>query len=94
VLADDLRHLELGADAVGAADEDRVDVARGFEVEEPAEAADDRVGAGALGGFDEGLDELDQRVARLDVDARRGVGHPFRLTCLHGKGPVHLCFLL
>jgi hypothetical protein len=42
----------------------------------PAEAADLGVGAGAGGGAHHRLDEIDQAVARIDVDARIGVSEP------------------
>ena len=41
------RDLELGADAVGGGDQDRILEARRLEVEQAAEAADLGVGAGA-----------------------------------------------
>ncbi len=40
------RDLELGADAVGGRDQDRVLEAGGLEIEQPAEPADFSVGAG------------------------------------------------
>jgi len=64
------RDHQLGADAVGAGDQDRVLEARGLEVEQAAEAAQaahDTLAVGALG---QRLDVLDQRVARVDIDAR------------------------
>src|SRR5690606_6600426 len=65
---------ELGADAIGGGDEDRVGVARGAEVEEGAEAAEagDSSGTGCRGGG--GPDLLDERVAGVDVDAGGGIG--------------------
>ena len=64
------RDLDLGADAVGRGDQDRVLEAGGLEVEQPAEAADLGVGAGAGGGAHHRLDQIDQAVAGIDVDAR------------------------
>ena len=61
--------LELGADAVGGRDDQGVVVAGGLEVEQGAETAQGRVGAGAAGGLGERLDALDQGGARIDVDA-------------------------
>ena len=69
---------ELGADAVGGGDEDRVGVAGGLEVEERAEAAEALDDAGARGRRRRRLDPLDERVAGVDVDARRGVGETVR----------------
>ena len=70
------RDLDLGADAVGGGDQDRVLEARGLQVEQPAKPADFRVGAGAGGGANHRLDEVDQAVARIDVDARIRVSQP------------------
>ena len=66
--------LELGADAVGAGDEDGLLVLAGIELEEAAEAADFAkhvAGEGALG---EVLDALLGAVAAGDVDSGIGVG--------------------
>ena len=68
------RDPDLGADAVIGGDEDRIDKARGLEVEEAAEAADFGVGAAPAGRAHERLDGLDQRIAGVDVDARVGIG--------------------
>jgi len=68
------RDPELGADAVGRGDQDRILEAGGLQVEQPAEAAEIGVGAGAAGGGGQRLDGLDQRLARVDVDAGVTVG--------------------
>jgi hypothetical protein len=61
-------HLELGADAVGAADEHGVfDVSR--HAAQPREAADAADDFGDAGGRGEGLDALDELVPRVDVDS-------------------------
>ncbi len=70
------RDLDLGADAVGCRHQHRVLEAGGLEVEQPAEAADLGVGAGAGGGADHRLDEIDQPVAGIDIDARIRVSEP------------------
>ena len=67
------RDLELGADAVGAGDQDRILEAR-REVEQAAEAAERREHARSVGAARERLDALDQRVAGVDVDAGFLVG--------------------
>src|SRR5262249_7489233 len=66
--------LELGADAVGGGDQDRVTVARSLGVEEGAEAAEAGGRAAAGRGARQRLDRLDQRVAGVDVDAGGFVG--------------------
>ena len=84
------RELELGADPVGAGDQHRFAIIlRDFE--QCAEAADAGQHLGAHRAPGEGLDALDQRVARIDVDAsiairKRGVVlhvrlRPERLWC-------------
>ena len=68
------RDLELGADAVGAGDEHRLPVLLHVEREEPAEAADPGEDLRPEGGAGMGLDELDEAIALVDVDARVAVG--------------------
>jgi len=60
--------LQLGAHAVGAAHQHRLAVALGY-LEQRAEAADARQHALAQRLLRQRLDALDQRVARVDVDA-------------------------
>ena len=64
------RDLDLGADAVGGGDQDRILEAGRLEVEQAAEAADFGIGAGARGGAHHRLDQVDQTVAGVDIDAR------------------------
>ena len=64
------RDLDLGADAVGGGDQHRILEARRLEVEQAAEAADFGIRAGARGGADHRLDEIDQAIAGVDIDAR------------------------
>ncbi len=66
--------FQLGADAVGRRDQDRIAEARRLEVEQAAEAAQAAHDAFAVGGFGHRLDGLDQRVARVDIDACVPVG--------------------
>src|SRR5690606_2948080 len=80
--------LQLGADAVGAADQDRVLEAGGLEVEERAEAAEPAHGAGAVGGARQRLDGLDQRVAGIDVDPGVLVGQAVFAPARAGSGSV------
>jgi hypothetical protein len=47
----------------------RIDKAGGLEVEQAAESADFGVGAGPRGGAHHRLDQVDQAVARVDIDA-------------------------
>ena len=83
-------HLELGADAVGGRDDQGVVVAGGLEVEQGAETAERRVGAGAAGGLGEGLDALDQGGAGIDVDAGRAVGQAVGVVG-HSSGLGYSC---
>jgi hypothetical protein len=68
------RHLELGADAVGRGDQQRIAEAAGGEVEEGPETAETRGRPASRGRAGERLDGLDERGAGVDVDARRPVG--------------------
>ena len=70
------RDLELGADAIGRGHQDRIGVARGLQVEQAAKTADLGIGAGARGGADHRLDQVDQTVARVDIDARIRISQP------------------
>ena len=68
--------LELGADPVGGGDQNRVLEARGFQIEQPTEPADLGVRAGPGGCANHRLDEIDQTVAGVDIDARVRVSEP------------------
>jgi len=70
------RDLDLGADAIGGGHQNRILEARGLQVEQSAKAADFGVGAGPGGGADHRLDEIDQTIAGIDVDARIRVSEP------------------
>ena len=70
------RDLHLGADAVGGGDQNRILEARGLEVEQPAKAANLGVSAGTGGRTHHRLDEVDQPIARIDIDARIRVSEP------------------
>ena len=74
VLAEASGQLDLGADAVGAGDEQRlVHVLQGGSAEHAAEAADALEHGGAVGALDGGLHLVDGAGAFVDVDAGRGV---------------------
>jgi hypothetical protein len=60
--------LQLGADAVGRRDQDRIGEAGGLEVEQRPEAAEAGIGARAAGGSGERLDRIDQGLASVDID--------------------------
>ena len=66
--------LELGADAVGGGDEERVLEAARLEVEQAAEPADAAQKAGARGPGGERADRVHQRIASIDIDAGVAVG--------------------
>jgi hypothetical protein len=68
------RHLELGADAIGRRDEQRIAEAAGGEIEEGAEAAQAGLRAATGGRSGKRLDGLDECGARIDVDSRRAIG--------------------
>jgi hypothetical protein len=71
------RDLELGADAVGGGEQQRVAVACRPKIEQAGEAAEPRVRAGSAGRGGERLDRVDQRLAGVDVDACILVGVAF-----------------
>jgi hypothetical protein len=58
--------LQLGADAIGGRDQQRILIARRTQIEEAAEAAEVRIRAGAAGRLGERRDGLHQRIARSD----------------------------
>ena len=66
--------LELGADAVGRRDKDRIAEARRLGVEKRAEAAEPADDAGALRGGGGRLDALHQAHPGVDIDAGVAVG--------------------
>ena len=70
------RDLDLGADAVGRRDQNRILEARRLQIEQSAEPADFGVGAGPRGGTNHRLDQIDQAIARIDIDARICVSEP------------------
>src|SRR5262249_29384668 len=74
--------LDLGADAVGRGDQDRVVEARGLEIEQAAEAADLGAGAGARGSAHQGLDQIHHAVSGIDIDAGVRVAR-----LIHGNAP-------
>ena len=63
----------LGSDPVGRGNQHGIAKAAGGEVEQPAEAAQRRVGARARGRLGDRADASDQIGAGIDVDARLGV---------------------
>ena len=65
---------QLGADAVGARDHDRLAVPVERHLDQRAEAADAAEHLAAHGALDRGLDAVDERVARFDVDAGVAIG--------------------
>jgi hypothetical protein len=63
------RDLELGANAVGGRDQNRILEARRLEIEQRAEAAEPCARTRPRRGARERLDRFDERVSRVDVDA-------------------------
>jgi hypothetical protein len=79
------RDLQLGADAVRGCDQHGILEAGGLGIEEAAEAAEKRIGAGTRGGAGQGLDRFDEAVAGIDVDAGITVRQPwFRGVARYG----------
>ncbi|MNC90753.1 hypothetical protein D3C83_68930 [compost metagenome] len=66
--------LQLGADAVGGGDQQRVVIARGLEVEEGPEAAQPAFRARTAGGLGQRLDGFDEGVSGVDIDSGLRVG--------------------
>ncbi len=81
VLAGRYGDLQLGADAVGAGDEDRVLVAGGLEVEQGAESAQTGIGADPCGGFRQRLDRIDESSAGVDVNTGILIGVAGVIRC-------------
>jgi len=74
---------DLGPDAIGRRHQDGVLETRRLEVEQATESADFGVRARPGGSADHRLDEVDQTVARIDIDARIRVSEPV-FTVDHG----------
>ena len=70
------RDFDLGADAIGCRDQHRILEARSLEIKQSAEPADFGVGAGTRGGPNHRLDQIDQPIARIDIDAGIRVSEP------------------
>ena len=70
-------NLDLGADAVGRCDQDRIDKTGGLQIEQAAKAADFSAGAGTRGCAHQGLDQIHHTVAGIDVDTGRRVASVF-----------------
>ena len=62
------RDLDLGADAVGRRDQNRIDKTGGFQIEQATEAPDFGCGAGTRGRAHQWLDQVHHAVAGIDVD--------------------------
>ena len=67
--------LELGADAIGGGNQNRVREPRRLEIEQRAKAAETAHHPGARGRFRQRFDRLDKGVARLDIHAGIPVSH-------------------
>ena len=65
--------FDFGADTVVGGDQDRIDKARGLEIEQAAKAADLGIGPGARGGAHQGLDQFHHAIAGVDIDTGRRV---------------------
>jgi hypothetical protein len=78
---------QLGADPIGRGDDDRVGIARGLEVEQPAKAAQPSHHSGPVGRFGGRLDAFDQGVAGIDIDTSILVSQRIG-TVSHGGPPA------
>ena len=81
------RDPELCTDTIGRGDQHRVGIARGLQVKKPAKAADPRHDTGAIGAFDRWFDPLHQVIARININARIGIGQRLFFGC-HDMLPV------
>ena len=79
MLADFDRDHQLGADPVGAGNEDRILESGALEVEQPAESADFGVRARPGGRPHQRLDQVHHPVAGVDIDPGLGVGQAISL---------------
>ena len=70
------RNLDLGANAIGRGDQNRILEAGRLQVEQSAETADFGLSAGSRRGADHRLDEIDQAIAGVDIDARIRISQP------------------
>ena len=64
------RYLDLGADPVGRRDQNRILEASGLQIEQSAETANFGLSASPRRGTNHRLDEIDQAIARIDIDAQ------------------------
>ena len=71
------RDLDLGADAVGCGDKNRIGEAGCLEIEQAAEAADLGFCAGSCGSAHQRLDQFHHAVAGIDIDAGGRVARLF-----------------
>jgi len=82
------RDAQLGADAVGGREQDRIPEPRRLGIEDGTEAADGGCRAAAGRRTREGFDGLDERIAGIDVDAGIAVGEPVTLAAVDGLLPM------
>ena len=80
------RDLDLGTDAVGGGHQDRILEAGGLEVEQAAKPADLGIRARTGRRAHHRLDQIDQTIAGIDIDARICISEPV-LALGHGKNP-------
>ena len=80
------RDLDLGADAVGRGDQDRVGEASGLEIEQAAKAADFCASAGARRRAHQRLDQFHHAVAGIDIDTGGRVASLIHESHQFGKG--------
>ena len=87
------RDLELGADAIGRGDQNRIAEPRGLQVEQSAEPAERRVRAGPSRGFRGGRNARHEFLARIDIDAGVFIGQmvasAFGCHSISGATEVH-----
>ena len=71
------RNLDLGADAVGRRDKNRIDKTGSFQIEQPTKAADFGSGAGTRGCAHQWFDQVHHAVAGINVDTGGRVASVF-----------------
>ncbi len=81
-------HAQLGANAIGPADQNGIPVPCGLEVEDAAKAADLGVCACSACRADIGFDGLDEGVPSVHRDSGLGVSEPTRRRGCRRQSPI------
>jgi len=65
---------QFGTDPIRGRDQQRILESGGFQIKDPAKAADASIGAGPGGGTGQRFDGIDKPVSGVDIDARVAIG--------------------